>query len=45
MFFAIMLPAPEGLEITNQVVNPANGNHWGDRSLMAIEHLLCIIQN
>lgn len=37
--FAIMLPAPEGLEITNQVVNPANGNHWGDRSLMAIEHL------
>jgi predicted ATP-binding protein involved in virulence len=37
--YAIMLPAPVGLEITNQVINPANGNHWGDRSLMAIEHL------
>ena len=37
--FAIMLPVPMGLEITGQVINPANGNHWGDRSLMAIEHL------
>ena len=37
--YALMLPAPADLEITNQVINPLTGNHWGDRSLMAVEHL------
>jgi predicted ATPase len=37
--FAIMLPVPADLEITKQVLNEDTGKHWGDKSLMAIEHL------
>lgn len=43
--FALMLPVPSGLEITSQVINETDGSHWGERSLMAIEHLFMHIPN
>lgn len=41
--YAMMLPVPIGKPIESQVINPSTGDTFGERSLMAIEHLFCHI--